>query len=132
MGALKQTWTNDVKRHNAFLVAWRTLLLAAIVLAVGCSRFGNAMLQFSPASFSDCKGPNIVVHVSWDAMRKTKGPVTILVYKPGRPPVVWMPNVAPAGAHDTGEWMSDGSTMRLVDAKGRLLAMRTLETTACE
>jgi hypothetical protein len=90
------------------------------------------MLQFTPASFPECKGPNIVVNARWNATGKTKDKITILVYKPGHAPAIWMSNAAPTGQSDTGEWMSDGSTMRLIDAKGRLLAMRTLVTTPCD
>ncbi len=106
------------------------VVVAAILLAAGCSRAGNSMLQFSPASFPECKGPNIVVRVSWDATKKTKKDIRIQVYKPGKTPNIWYMG-PPKGQRDTGAWMADGSTMRLLDAKGRLLAMRTLETTPC-
>jgi hypothetical protein len=129
---LQQPETNDVRERRAFSLTLRILVVAATLLAAGCSRFGNSMLQFSPSSFPECKGTNIVVHVSWNATKKTKGPVNILVYTPGHTPKVWASNAAPTGQQDTGEWMSDGSTMRLVDAKGRLLALRTLVTTPCD
>ena len=121
----------DVRKRRLLSAATRTLVLAAVMLAAGCSRFGNSMLQFTPESFSDCKGPNIVVHVSWDATSKTKRNVSIEVYKPGKAPTVWYMG-PPKGQRDTGEWMADGSTVRLIDAKGKLLAMRTLTTTPCE
>jgi hypothetical protein len=130
--ALQQPETIDVRKRYAFSLTLRILVVTATFLAAGCSRFGNPMLQFSPASFPECKGPDIVVHVSWNATGKTKGPVNILVYKPGHAPTVWTSSATPKGQQDTGAWMSDGSTMRLVDAKGRLLAMRTLVTTPCD
>lgn len=117
--------------HTLRLVSQSVLLVAAL-LATGCSRVGNSMLEFSPAVFSECEGVNIVAHVRWDATSKTHEPVTLLVYKLGKKPTVWMRNVDPKGAEDTGKWMTDGSTMRLVDAKGRLLAMRTMQTTECD
>jgi hypothetical protein len=128
---LQQPKANNVKHHRTLSLTLRSTVLAGVLLAAGCSRFGNSMLEFTPASFPDCKGPNIVVHVRWNASGKTKDKVTILVYKPGHAPVIWM-SAAPKGQGDTGKWMSDGSTMRLIDAKGRLLAMRTLTTTLCE
>lgn len=109
----------------------RSALLVTVVTAAGCAQLGNSMLEFSPASFSDCEITNIVVNVRWDATSKTDEPVTLLVYKPGKKPVAWMADLAPKGEADTGKWMSDGSTMRLVDAHGRVLAMRTMQTTAC-
>lgn len=111
--------------------ASRVFVFAALVLVAGCTRFGNSMLEFSPTSFPDCKGPNIVVHVSWDATSKTKQNISIQVYKPGKGPTVWYVG-APKGQLDTGKWMADGSTMRLIDSKGNLLAMRTLVTTPCD
>lgn len=128
---MQQPKTNDVRRHRALLVATRTVFLCALMLAAGCSRFGNSMLQFSPESFPDCKGPNIVVQVSWNATSKTKQNVRIQVYKPGKSPTVWYMG-PPKGQRKTGKWMADGSTMRLISAKGKLLAMRTLETTPCD
>ncbi|MEO9090904.1 MAG: hypothetical protein ABI247_11300 [Rhodanobacter sp.] len=128
---LQKPTTNDVKSRRAFFAAMRTLALVVVMLVAGCSRFGDDMLQFNPTSFPDCKGPNIVVQVTWDATGKTKQNVTIQVYKPGNSPTVWYVG-APKGHHDTGEWMADGSTMRLIDSNNKLLAMRTLETTPCE
>lgn len=127
---LQQPRTNDVKMRRAFSAATRTFVLAALMLVAGCSRFGNSMLEFSPASFPDCKGPNIIVHVDWDATSRTKQNISIQVYKPGKSPTVWYMG-PPKGQRDTGKWMADGSTMRLIDSKGKLLAMRTLETTLC-
>ena len=128
---LRKPGTNEVKWRRVLAMATRAFLLAAVTLVAACSRFGNSMLEFSPASFSECKGPNVVVHVSWDATGKTKQNVSLDVYKPGKLPTVWYKG-APKGQVDTGEWMADGSTMRLIDADGDVLAMRTLVTTPCD
>lgn len=119
-----------MKGHRACSLTFSVLIVVAILLAAGCSRAGNSMLEFSPASFPECKGPNIVVRVSWDATEKTRKNVRIQVYKPGKTPNTWYMG-PPKGQRDTDQWMADGSTMRLLDAKGRLLAMRTMETTPC-
>ena len=119
-----------MKDHRVYSLTFGVLVVVAILLAAGCSRVGNSMLQFSPASFPECKGPNIVVRVNWDATRKTKENIRIQVYKPGNAPKVWYMG-PPKGQRDTDKWMADGSTMRLIDAKERVLAMRTMETTRC-
>lgn len=126
-----QPGSNDVKSRRACPAAMRTLGFAAVLLLAGCSRFGSPALQFSPAMFPDCEDPNIVVHVSWDATGVTTESITIQVYKPGHAPTVWYKG-PPKGQRDTGKWMADGSTMRLLDSQGRLLAMRTLQTTPCK
>lgn len=106
-------------------------MVAVILAGDGCSRIGNSMLMISPESYPECEGPNIAVHVSWDATGVTQEHVTINIQQPGKPPKLW--NVgSPKGEDDTGAWMTDGSTLQLVNANGTLLAMRTLETTACE
>lgn len=111
----------------------RQVLLALTCLPVlaGCSHFGNDMLQITPATFSDCQGADIVVLVKWDATSVVRsGGVQLFVYKPGRQPVLWAQ--APAkGEADTGQWASDGWTVTLVDDRGKLLATRTLQSTAC-
>lgn len=107
------------------------LALACLVPLAGCSHFGNGMLQITPAVFSDCRGTNIVVHVKWDATSAVKsGGVQLFVYKPGRQPELWM-QVPARGEADTGQWASDGWTITLVDDRGKLLAMRTLQSTVC-
>lgn len=110
-------------------------LLVAFTLAVtacgGCARFGDDMLQITPESFSACQGTNTVVHVKWDASSVVKnGGVRLWVYKPGNTRVLWM-QAGAKGEAATGRWASDGWTVKLVSDKGRLLGMRTLQTTAC-
>lgn len=111
-------------------IALRVVCVAAALLATGCSHFGNAELQITPSVFSDCAGPDIVVRVAWNATKATQKPVKLFVHKPGQPPVLWRQG-APEGEADTGAWASDGWTVDLVDDRGRLLATRTLVTTAC-
>lgn len=110
---------------------WVRLVLVCLPALGGCSHFGNDMLQITPATFSDCQGANIVVHVKWDATSVVKsGGVQLFVYKPGRQPELWAQ--APAkGEADTGQWAADGMTVTLVDDRGKLLATRTLQSTAC-
>lgn len=107
------------------------LLLAAALAVAGCARFGDATLEITPTAFSECQGDDIVVHVAWDASRLARGKnVRLFVYKPGQLPKLWMA-AAPKGAADTGQWASDGWTVMMKDAKGRVIGMRTLQTTAC-
>lgn len=101
-----------------------------VLVLAGCARIGNSELQFTPAVFPECNGPNIVVDVAWDATAHTREPIRLMVYKPGNRPKLWYQG-APKGSLDTGKWMADGSTMELLDAQGNLLAMRTLETVPC-
>lgn len=121
----KRVWPGAWRR-----AALRGLCVAAALLVAGCSHFGNAELQITPAVFSECAGPDIVVHVAWNATRKTRAPVNLFVHKPGQTPVLWRQG-EPKGEADTGAWASDGWTVDLVDQHGRLLATRTLVTTAC-
>lgn len=107
------------------------LVLMCLSTLTGCSHFGNDMLQITPAAFSDCQGANIVVHVKWDATSVVKsGGVRLFVYKPGRQPALWV-QASASGEADTGLWASDGWTVTLVDDHGKLLATRTLQSTAC-
>lgn len=107
------------------------LLLMCLPALAGCSHFGNDMLQITPATFSDCQGANIVVHVKWDATSVVKsGGVRLFVYKAGRQPALWV-QASAKGEADTGLWASDGWTVTLVDDHGKLLATRTLQSTAC-
>lgn len=121
---VEQYWRNVFRRG---------LLPASGVVALllgGCTQFGNAQLQFTPSSFPTCKGPNIVVDVSWDATSRTKQPIHLMVNKPGGQPRLWI-EAPPKGHRKTPKWMSDGTTMQLRNAHGKLLAERTLTTTAC-
>lgn len=106
--------------------------LAAMTLALaGCSHVGNDMLEITPRVFSECSGPNIAVRVEWNATSVVGDDgVRLFVYKPGRQPTLWM-QAASKGEGQTGRWASDGWTVTLVDNHGRLLATRTLQTTAC-
>ena len=110
----------------------RPLLLVALSLAIpGCSRFGNGMLEITPAVFSECQGVNISVHVAWDATSVVEhGTVKLFVHKPGHLPVLWRQS-PPKGEADTGEWASDGWTITLVDDDHDVLSTRTLQTTPC-
>lgn len=99
-----------------------------LALLAGCSR--HASLVLTPASFPECKGPNIVAHIRWDARGKTHDPVKLYVYKIGNPPILWYQG-PPKGEQDTGKWFADGSTVLLVDSKGHTLARRTEESTPC-
>ncbi len=110
------------------LGAW--IACSAAASLAGCARFGNASLTFTPSVFPECKGPNIVVDVAWDATARTKKPVRLYVYQPGWSPNLWQ-QAPPSGHRDTGPWMADGTTIALEDSSGRLLAMRTLETVPC-
>ena len=101
------------------------------MLLSGCSHFGNSDLQITPAVFPECTGPDIVVHVQWDATSVTRHPVNLFVHKPGQAPTLWRQD-APKGKADTGKWASDGWTVSLQTKDGRLLATRTLQTTPCE
>lgn len=103
----------------------------AIMLALaGCGRFGSSALVFAPATLPACKGPLISVHVRWNAEAETSGPVSIYVSSPEEPRKLWL-IAAPKGERNTGRWMHDGSTLTLRNAKGRVLAVRTLETASC-
>jgi len=112
----------------------RALLISCVIvlggLFLGWMRFGRASLEITPDVFPQCKGPDIVVHVTWDATAVTKKPVYLLVHKPGQAPTVWT-LTAPNGEADTGKWASDGWTVVLADIHHRRLAKRTLETVPC-
>lgn len=120
----------DARRHRVCVPRTRVLCCLAILCLSGCARLGNAELQFTPSVFSECEGPDIVVSVAWDATLQTQGPVFLEVHRLGQRPQLWMETAA-SGHSDTGDWMSDGTTIELRDDKGRLLAMRTLEMTPC-
>jgi len=101
----------------------------ALMLA-GCYAFGSSALEFTPSKLPSCKGPLISVHVRWDFAAVTRGPVHIYVSSPGGTPKLW--SIAkPEGEMDTGRWMHDGSTIIVRSSKGKLLGLRTLETTTC-
>lgn len=103
----------------------------AILLLTGCAQLGNSELQFNPSIFPECQGPDIAVEVSWDATSRTREPIRLVVYKPGQRPKIWYEG-PPKGHQQTGKWMADGSTIRLMDAHNKLLAERTLETIPCQ
>lgn len=107
-----------------------SLCLGAFVLA-GCSAFGSSELEFDPAKLPACKGPLIVVHLRWNFQAETGKPVRIYVSSPGEVPKLWSVT-GPKGDANTGRWMHDGSTITVRNSKGRLLGIRTLETTSCE
>lgn len=111
--------------------AWLAPLVVVALALAGCSHFGNDMLEISPAVYPECRDPDIAVRVQWDATAVVKGGgVQLFVYKPGVQPKLWIQ--APAkGEAETGQWASDGWTVILLDDRGKLLATRTLQTTAC-
>lgn len=107
-------------------------LILLLAMLAGWAYFARrASLDITPTVFSECKGPNVVVHVKWDASSVTKKPVYLLVHKPGQAPSVWL-MAAPKGEADTGKWASDGWTVALADSRHRRLAKRTLETVPCD
>lgn len=107
------------------------LLIAAAIGVGGCSHFGNHALQITPAVFSECEGTNIAVNVKWDATSVGNGgAVRLFVYKPGQVPTLWQ-LAAPKGEAHTGKWASDGWTVTLVGDHGKLLGVRTLQSTPC-
>lgn len=111
--------------------SWLVPLVAVALALASCSHFGNGMLEISPAVYPDCQAPDIAVRVTWDATAVVKGGgVQLLVYKPGRQPKLWL-QAAAKGEAETGQWASDGWTVILRDEHGKLLATRTLQTTAC-
>lgn len=112
-------------------LAATVMTLAVICVLAGCARFGDSALVITPTVFSECQGTDIVVHVAWDATRQVRQQnVKLFVYKPGQLPKLWMV-AAPKGTADTGRWASDGWTVMLEDAQGRVLGMRTLQATPC-
>lgn len=102
--------------------------IVAVSLLAGCGR--GARFDVTPASFPECRGPNIVAHVSWDAQSVTTDPVRIYIYKVGNPKVLWYQG-SPKGDKDTGKWIADGSTLVLETSNGRVLGRHTIETTPC-
>ncbi len=103
----------------------------AILLALpGCGRFGSSALVFVPPKLPACEGPLTSVHVRWNVEAQTSSPISIYVSSPEEPRKLWL-IAAPKGEKDTGRWMHDGSTLTLRNAKGRVLAVRTLETASC-
>ncbi|TNY25663.1 hypothetical protein [Fulvimonas soli] len=84
----------------------------------------------TPSNFSECGGPNVVAHVKWRASDNPDDPISIYVSSVGQPPKLWYTG-AHSGELDTGPWMSDGATLLLQDARGKVLARRTMTSTDC-
>ena len=108
----------------------RACVAAGLVLA-GCAKFGGPSLVFVPAKLPTCQGPLISVRVRWNVEADTSGPIRIYVSSPGEPRKLWIV-AATKGEKETGRWMHDGSTATLTNRKGRVLAVRTLETESCK
>jgi hypothetical protein len=101
-----------------------------VVLAVcGCSR---SRIELNPAVMPGCAlGHGQVVTVSWDASRTGAKQVSVLVRRPGggheRP---WVRG-AVKGQRRTGRWVTDGLTFVMRDQRGKILALKTVETARC-
>ena len=124
-----QTTTKGMRSILRILPTW-ACAVAALVLA-GCAKFGGSALVFVPAKLPSCQGPLISVRVRWNVEADTSGPVRIYVSSPGESRKLWIV-AATRGEQETGRWMHDGSTITLTNLKGRVLAVRTLETESCK
>jgi hypothetical protein len=104
--------------------------LAVVVTAIQRWRH-HAYVSITPSTYSQCRGPDVVAHIKWD-MRGTASGKTVFLsaYQVGMLPRVFGSGPL-VGQVDTGEWVSDGTTLLFTDAKNRLLATRTIESTDC-
>jgi hypothetical protein len=118
---------------------WRLLmscsgvLLAVVLLAGVIHRFRHHhnLFVITPMKYSECLGPNMVAHIHWDMRGTASGQVVFIsTYRLGMKPTVVAAG-ALVGEMDTGEWVTDGTTLMLSDDANHLLARRTIETTDC-
>ncbi|WP_158883184.1 hypothetical protein [Rhodanobacter sp. L36] len=115
--------------------AQRRMLVAIMAMLVlgllsGHWIFFGSSLEITPENFSECNGGNTVVHVTWEVGRRYSRPISIYVNNLGSTPQLWYTGDS-KGVQDTGEWMRDGTSLILMDAKGREITKRTLESTDC-
>lgn len=107
------------------------VIASSVIFFFGVTAAGrHASLELTPASFPVCQGPNVRVHVRWNAASSTHKSIKIFVHGAGNAPKLWFSG-APLGETVTGKWMADGSTLDLTDHNGKLLARRTMVTTLC-
>jgi hypothetical protein len=119
-----------VSRH-AFRVFERSICAAAVLGLAGCTQFSSSALEFTPAALPACEASLIAVHVRWDFHAVTREQVSLYISSPGGTSKLWV-TAAPKGETNTGRWMHDGSTVTVRNSKGKLLGIRTLETTSCK
>ncbi|WP_458071938.1 hypothetical protein [Rhodanobacter sp. BL-MT-08] len=107
------------------------LAVALLVAMIHRLRHHHNLVVITPTKYSECLGPNVVAHIQWDLRGTASGQfVFISAYRLGMKPTV-VATGALVGKVDTGEWVTDGTTLMLSDDKNHLLAKRTIETTDC-
>lgn len=110
------------------------LLLSVPLLALAGmgTRFllkgGVAELTLTPDRIDQCDSQNIEVQVSWYAPHHTT--VNIYVSRLGAPPQLWV-SAGGRGTEKTGAWITDGSSVMVMDEHGRMLARRTMTSVDC-
>lgn len=106
-------------------------VVAAAIAALGLAACSRADLTVSPKVVSGCSDVRgSVVSVEWDARSVGAKNVRIVLTRPGGGEHPWMQG-PPAGQRKTGPWAVDGLTFVLRDMRGRELARRTVESSAC-
>jgi len=104
-------------------------LSGALLVLSGCGR--SVSFEVSPMHFFECHGPNTEVRVKWRVPHRIKLPISIYVSRLGHPPVPWYASSERVGEQTTGVWISDGSSLMLRDAHGKVLARRTVTSDDC-
>jgi hypothetical protein len=118
------------KRRRVLARSAVTALLLVIV-AMGFLRLRrHADMSVIPATYSECRGPVITAHVTWDMRGTAKGHVFVSAYQLGMQPRTFASGPL-VGTADTGPWVSDGTTIVLTDDRHRKLGRRTVESTDC-
>lgn len=112
----------------------RVPMLALLAVVAACTlaiyRAYHAELDIRPSVFSECSGLATTAHVTWRVGVARHGPVSLYIRNVGQPAKLW--STGPRkGQIDTGPWMSDGTTILLMDAEKNVLAKRTMESSDC-
>jgi hypothetical protein len=107
------------------------ILVLAVTFAAIHRLRRHDYLSVTPSTFPACGQGDIVVHVKWDMRGTASGHYVLLEGRQlGLLPRIFAPGTL-AGEIDTGRWVNDGTTIIVTDEKGRVLAMRTIESTEC-
>lgn len=93
----------------------------------------KGMLTIRPGEIDGCAGPDTLtaVDVEWNASIANVDGVHIYIQIPGEEPKLWT-TAGPVGQERTGEWLRDGSAVRMLDGAQNELASLTLRSVPCQ
>ncbi len=118
---------------RTWVFAWMGLASSAVLIGaiIVYRQAHRNLVVITPSTFSECSGPKFVTHVQWDMRGTAHGnAVFVSAYRLGMQPTV-VGSGPLRGELDTGEWVSDGTTLLLSDDANHVLAKRTIETSDC-